>query len=126
MKMANQYYKTIGEAAQELGLISKKNKKPSTHTLRFWEKHFKQIKPKILSGNRRYYSSKDIEYLKLIFILLKNKGFTINGAKKALNDPSLKLDDHSISSVNKKNIKLLLKNKAVKIKRIIEKIKKTK
>ena len=123
MNNNNQSYKTISEVAQEIGLINKKNKKLNTHTLRFWEKHFKQIKPKILSGNRRYYSSKDIEYLKLIFILLKNKGFTINGAKKALNDPSLKLDDHSISSVNKKNIKLLLKNKAVKIKRIIEKIK---
>ena len=123
MEKSKEAYKTISEVAQEIGLENKKNKKPSTHTLRFWEKHFKEIKPKILSGNRRYYSSKDIEYLKLIFILLKNKGFTINGAKKALNDPSLKLDDHSISSVNKKNIKLSLKNKAVKIKRIIEKIK---
>ena len=126
MNINNHHYKTIGEAAEEIGLISKKNKKPNTHTLRFWEKHFKQIKPKILSGNRRYYSNKDIEYLKLIFILLKNKGFTINGAKKALNDPSLKLDGHSFSSVNKKNIKHSIKTKAEKIKRIIDKIKSTK
>ena len=123
MNYNNQTYKTIGEAAQEIGLINKKSKKLNTHTLRFWEKHFKQIKPKILSGNRRYYSSKDIEYLKLIYTLLKNKGFTINGAKKALNDPLLKLDDHSASSVNKKNLKNSLRTKAKNIKNIIKNIK---
>ncbi len=123
MNNNNQTYKTIGEAAQEIGLINKRSKKLNTHTLRFWEKHFKQIKPKVLAGNRRYYSNKDIEYLKLIYTLLKNKGFTINGAKKALNDPSLKLDDHSASSVNKKNLKNSLRRKAKNIKNIIKKIK---
>ena len=123
MNNNNQSYKTISEVAQEIGLINKKNKKLNTHTLRFWEKHFKQIKPKVLAGNRRYYSNKDIEYLKLIYKLLKNKGFTINGAKKALNDPSLKLDDHSTSSVNKKNLKNSLRIKARNIKNIIKKIK---
>ena len=51
--MNNQIYKTIGEVAQEINNSYKHNKKLNTHTLRFWEKHFKQIKPKILSGNRR-------------------------------------------------------------------------
>ena len=124
--MNNQIYKTIGEVAQEISSSNKHNKKLNTHTLRFWEKHFKQIKPKILSGNRRYYSKKDIVYLKLIYALLKNKGFTINGAKKALNDPSLKLDDSLFSSVNKKNLKNTLKIKLVKIKNIVEKIRKNK
>ena len=77
-------YKTISEAAKEVGLINKKNNTVNTHTLRFWEKNFKQIKPKILSGNRRYYSQKDISFLKLIYDLLKNQGFTIRGAKKFL------------------------------------------
>ncbi len=121
--MDNQIYKTIGEVAKEISYSNKNNKKLNTHTLRFWEKHFKQIKPKILTGNRRYYSKKDIEYLKLIYTLLKNKGFTINGAKKALNDPSLKLDDSLFSSVNNKNLKNVLKNKLVKIKSIVKKIK---
>ena len=67
MEKTKGLYKTISEVAQEIGLRNKKNKKLSTHTLRFWEKHFKQIKPKVLSGNRRYYSQKDIEYLKLIY-----------------------------------------------------------
>ena len=125
MQKTKEAYKTIGEAAQEIGLRNKKNKKLSTHTLRFWEKHFKQIKPRVLSGNRRYYSQKDIEYLKLIYNLLKNKGFTITGAKKALNDPSLKLDDTLFSSVNKKNFGSSIKIKASKIKNIIKKIKET-
>ena len=124
--MDNQTYKTIGEVAEEISISNKKNKKLNTHTLRFWEKHFKQVKPKILSGNRRYYSKKDVQYLKLIYTLLKNKGFTINGAKKALNDPSLKLDDSLFSSVNKKNLKNTLKIKLVKIKSIVEKIRKNK
>ena len=124
MQKTKQAYKTIGEVAQEIGLINKKNKKLNTHTLRFWEKHFKQIKPKVLLGNRRYYSQKDIEYLKLIYSLLKIKGFTINGAKKALNDPSLKLDGTLFSSVNKKNFGKSIKVKADKIKNIIKKIKK--
>ena len=61
----NRPYKSISEVAQEIGLVNKKNKKPNTHTLRFWEKHFKQIKPKLLSGNRRYYSDKDIKIYKI-------------------------------------------------------------
>ena len=123
-KKSKAAYKTISEAALEIGLIDKKTNKANTHTLRFWEKHFKQIRPKILSGNRRYYSNKDVQYLKLIYTLLKNKGFTIKGAKKALNDPSLKLDEALFSSVNRKNFGISLKIKADKIKNIIKKIKK--
>ena len=126
MEKNNQIYKSISEVAKEIGLINKKKNKLNTHTLRFWEKHFKQIKPKILSGKRRYYSKQDIEYLKLIYSLLKNKGFTISGAKKALNDLSLNLDESSFYSVNKKNFKITVKNKANKIKKLIEKIKKAK
>ncbi len=124
MDIDNKPYKTIGEVVKEISLSNKKNKKLNTHTLRFWEKHFKQIKPKIFNGKRRYYSSKDIEYLKLIYTLLKNKGFTINGAKKALNDPSLKLDESLSSSVNRKNLNNSVKSRLKKIKELVDKIKK--
>ena len=77
-------YKTIGEVAKDLDLINPKNGKPNTHTIRFWEKEFKQIKPKIFAGKRRYYDKKSIEILKKIRFLLKEKGFTINGVKKFL------------------------------------------
>ena len=66
-------YKTIGEVAKELNLINPKNGKLNTHTIRFWEKEFKQIKPKIFSGRRRYYDQKSIELLEMIRFLLKEK-----------------------------------------------------
>ena len=119
-------YKTISEAAIEIGLINQKNNKPNTHTLRFWEKSFKQLKPKILFGNRRYYSSNDIYLLKLIYNLLKKQGMTINGAKKALNTGSIKLDPSVLSDIKGENFKQEIKDKINKIKKLLEKIKKIK
>jgi DNA-binding transcriptional MerR regulator len=116
-------YKTISEAAKEIGLVNKKNNTASTYTLRFWEKNFKQIKPKILSGNRRYYSEKDISFLKLIYDLLKNQGFTIRGAKKILNLKGNKLDESLVQGIKKKTFYNSLKKKAKNIKFIVSKIK---
>ena len=93
------------------------------HTLRFWEKNFKQIKPKILSGNRRYYSQKDISFLKLIYDLLKNQGFTIRGAKKILNLKENKLDESLAQGIKKKTLYKSLKKRAKNIKFIVSKIK---
>ena len=116
-------YKTIGEAAKEIGLVNKKNNTVNTHTLRFWEKNFKQIKPKILSGNRRYYSQKDISFLKLIYDLLKNQGFTIRGVKKILNLKGNKLDESLPQGIKKKTLYNSLKKRAKNIKFIVSKIK---
>ena len=55
-------YKTISEVVKILDLKNRNNNSNSTHTLRFWEKEFKQIKPKILNGNRRYYDKKILIY----------------------------------------------------------------
>ena len=63
-------YKSIGEVAKILNLVNKKNGKLNTHTIRYWEKEFKQIKPKILAGKRRYYDQKCIFTLKKIQFLL--------------------------------------------------------
>ena len=108
-------YKSIGEVAKEIAI--------NAHTLRFWEKEFKQIKPKLLSGNRRYYSEKDINLLKLIYELLKNQGYTIAGAKKLLNNSSIKLDEELSSGIKKKNFQGSLKIRAQKIKLILNRIK---
>ena len=116
-------YKTIGEVAKELNLINRKNGKLNTHTIRFWEKEFKQIKPKIFSGRRRYYDQKSIELLKMIRFLLKEKGFTINGVKKfLLNKSSFDLDETFNTSINtsKKN----LKSKVERISNLVKEIKK--
>ena len=123
-KKSKSAYRTISEAAIEIGLINQKNNKPNTHTLRFWEKSFKQLKPKILFGNRRYYSSNDIYLLKLIYNLLKKQGMTINGAKKALNSGSIKLDQNIVSDIKGENLKQEVRDKVNKIKDILEKIRK--
>ena len=116
MKKKYQAYKTIGEVASILGLKDKKNNKLSTHTIRFWQNEFKQIKPKILSGNRRYFTEKDVEILILIKHLLKEKGMTIQGVKKILkNFKSGSLDEQVLNSVNNASdkSKILLKLKRI-------------
>ena len=98
---SNKAYKSIGEVAKILELVNEKKGTLNTHTIRFWEKEFKQIKPNILNGNRRYYNNDTIEILKKIKYLLKDQGMTINGAKKVLNsDKSLKLDELPNNSIN--------------------------
>ena len=116
-------YKTIGEVVKILKLKSRNNNSPPTHTIRYWEKEFKQIKPKILNGNRRYYDKNNIELLKKIQYLLKDQGMTVNGVKKILNknDP-LKLDESLNNSINVNTIK----NKINNISDIIKSLKKLK
>jgi DNA-binding transcriptional MerR regulator len=118
-------YKTIGEVAKLLNLVNKKNGCLNTHTIRFWEKKFKQIKPKILTGNRRYYDSSSIELLKKIKYLLKEKGMTINGVKKLINsNKSLELDEFSNNFISSNNIKI--KNKLKYISNLAKQLKKLK
>ena len=108
MTQINKKYKSIGEVAKTLNLVNKKNGKLSTHTIRFWEKEFKQIKPFIFSGNRRYYDANNIEILKNICYLLKNKGMTIKGVKKYLNNKESDLDEPNNQTINKKIIRTKL------------------
>ena len=113
-------YKTIGEVAKILNLINQKNGLPSTHTIRFWEKEFKQIKPKIFKGNRRYYDENSINILKKIKYLLKEKGMTLNGVKKVLNSTDSDIDEFYNTTINQKNI---IKAKIIKIKKLVKEIK---
>ena len=124
MTKSEDAYKSISEVARILELINKKNGKLNTHTIRFWEKEFKQIKPRILAGRRRYYDSRSIEVLKRIKFLLKEKGLTINGAKKIIDDNgSFKLDGLKNRSINS-DIKI--KNKLQNISNLIKELKKIK
>ena len=125
MVKESEAYKTIGEVAKIVGVINKKKGTLSTHTIRFWEKEFRQIKPKILSGKRRYYRNKEIHKIKLIKFLLKEKGMTIKGVKAILNNPkSLALDDTTKYSVTKQSLKKeKIKDKIKKISRIIDELK---
>ena len=116
-------YKTIGEVVKILNLKSRSGEKIPTHTIRFWEKEFKQIKPKIFSNNRRYYDQLNIDLLKKIKFLLKEQGMTISGVKKILNTGnSNKLDEISNKSIRTNN----LKNKISNISQIVKSLKKLK
>ena len=126
---AGKTYKTIGEVARELNLIDKKTGQLQTHTIRYWEKQFKQIKPTIMAGRRRYYSNKNIKMLIYIKSLLKEKGLTINGVKKILEGKQLEsIDDplnfgvYNPTDKSKKVIKDKLKN----ISKIIKELKEIK
>ncbi len=123
MDKSNNAYKTIGEVAKILQLKTKKKGTLPTHTIRFWETQFKQIKPKILNSNRRYYDERTINLLKKVKFLLKDKGMTINGVKKVLKgEESLELDEMANNSIKADN----LRNKLNKISSIIKNLKKLK
>ena len=69
-------YFSISEVAQMFGV--------NASLLRFWEKEFKQIQPKTNARGKRSYRKKDIEVIRSIYVLVKEQGFTLEGAKKAL------------------------------------------
>ena len=120
MDKSNSAYKTIGEVAKILNLKSNDKGVLPTHVIRFWESKFKQIKPKILNSNRRYYDEKTINLLKKVKFLLKDQGMTINGVKKILNnEDSLKLDEIADKSIRTEN----LKNKLLKISNKLKELK---
>ena len=122
MNKLNSAYKSIGEVAKILELNDEKKGRLKTHTIRFWEKKFKQIKPKLFNTNRRYYDQNSIDILKKIKYLLKDEGMTIKGVKKMLNkDKSLKLDEYSNKPINIQNNNL--RTKLNKISKIITELK---
>ena len=123
---SNEAYKTIGEVTKELGLVDKKTGDLQTHTLRYWETQFKQIRPSIRAGKRRYYSKKDFKIIKLIKFLLREKGLTINGVKKILNNQQAHfLDDNINFGVYKQGFKSskIIKEKVKNISKIIKELK---
>ncbi len=114
---------SISELSKALNLINEKNKKPLNHTLRYWEKEFKQIRPKLIN-KRRYYSLNQVEIIKLIKYLLKDEGMTINGVKNVLNSNANKLDDYNSYSLKTNYYKKELIKKSKLILNKIKKIKK--
>ena len=112
----------ISEVSKILNLIDPNTKKPLNHILRYWEKEFKIIRP-LKIRNRRYYSSKQLEIIKMIKFYLKNKGMTISGVKSLMLTNINKLDDDKFISLKDQYLKAKIKKKT---KIIFEKIKKLK
>ena len=119
-------YKTIGQVAKELNLNDKKPGQLQTYTIRYWETQFRQIRPSIRAGGRRYYSAKDRKIINYIKFLLKEKGLTISGVKKILSGKEIhSIDDNMNLSVYKPNLRntKIIKDKIKKISRIIKELK---
>ena len=119
MDKSDKAYKTIGEVAKILKFKTNDKGILPTYIIRFWETQFKQIKPKILNSNRRYYDEKTINLLKKVKFLLKDQGMTINGVKKILNnEDSLKLDEIADKSIRTENLRNKLINISNKLKEL--------
>ena len=112
----------ISQLSKILNLVNPLNQKPQNHILRYWEKEFKQIRPTIIR-NRRYYAEQQIEIIKLIKFLLKDKGLTIRGVKNILKSNINTLDAYDLISLQADYHK---KNIITKSKTILEKLKRIK
>ncbi len=112
----------ISQLSKKLKLVNPETKRPLNHIVRYWEKEFKQIKPKIINKHR-YYNNKQLETFKLIKFLLKDKGMTIKGVKNILNSKINKLDDHELLSLKTDYLRNKFKEKSIKIIKRINKIK---
>jgi DNA-binding transcriptional MerR regulator len=75
-KAIEKKYFTIGEVAIEFGV--------ATSLIRFWESEFDTIKPKKNRKGNRQFTKSDIEHIRLIYHLVKERGFTLQGAKEML------------------------------------------
>lgn len=96
MEESEKIYFSIGETAQMF------NVNPSL--LRFWEKEFDVIKPYKNKKGDRYFTKRDIETIRMIYHLTKEKGYTLQGAKDALKG------DKIVEQLSKSDIINTLKN----------------
>lgn len=87
-------YFTIGEVAKELDV--------ATSLIRFWESQFDSIRPKKNKGGARRYTKEDIEQIRTIYFLVKERGYTLQGAKDLLENSSTSKDKiEAIESLQK-------------------------
>ena len=102
-------YYSISEVAELLSV--------NTSLIRYWEKEFPQLKPNKIANGERRFTQKDIDLLKQIQTLLKDQGYTIEGARKSLKNAGLgQIPDNTLQEVEKKLMDMkeqmmVLKNK---------------
>ncbi|KFD39143.1 MerR family transcriptional regulator [Schleiferia thermophila] len=106
-------YYTMGEVTEMLGV------NPSL--IRFWHKEFSEyIQPKTNKKGNRLFTPKDVETIRKIYHLVKENGYTLEGAKKALKDKST---EHLLQTQYEDDSKELIRNKLLKIREELLKIK---
>ncbi len=91
IELPNKLYYSIGEVAEAFGV--------NASLIRFWDKEFDILKPKKNAKGNRMFTPEDIKNLKLIYHLVKERGFTLEGAKTYLKEkPKKALDKFEIIS----------------------------
>lgn len=101
LHLKEKLYYNIGEVSKAFNV--------NTSLLRFWEKEFKELNPKKKSNGIRKYTNTDIEILKKIYHLLKEKKLTIEGAKVNMSNQKDNLDKYIAIKSKLENIKDELK-----------------
>ena len=84
-KVIEKKYFTIGDVASQFGV--------ATSLIRFWESEFSILKPKKNRKGNRQFTKEDIENVRLIYYLVKERGFTLNGAKEMLKNETYAVKD---------------------------------
>jgi len=84
-KIIEKKYFTIGDVASQFGV--------ATSLIRFWESEFSILKPKKNRKGNRQFTREDIDNVRLIYYLVKERGFTLNGAKEMLKNESYAVKD---------------------------------
>ena len=69
--------------------------------IRFWEKEFDVLKPRKSNKGNRLYTKKDIENLRVIYHLVKEKGFTLQGAKEKLKEKPVEAQNKNLEAIEK-------------------------
>lgn len=78
VELPDKLYYSIGEVARAFDV--------NTSLIRFWEKEFDIIQPKKNRKGNRYFTPEDIKNFKIIYHLVKEQGYTLEGARNALNE----------------------------------------
>ncbi len=99
-KEIEKIYFTIGEVAERFNV--------ATSLIRFWESEFSILHPKKNKKGNRQYTKSDIEKIKLIYHLVKDRGFTLNGAKEMLKKNPEELQSKLDAIESLKNVKQFL------------------
>ena len=99
-KVIEKKYFSIGEVAQQLDV--------ATSLIRFWESEFEIIKPKKNRKGNRQFTREDIQNVKLIYHLVKERGFTLQGAKELLKNNSSPIKDRMALIDSLKDIRIFL------------------
>lgn len=100
LKPIEKKYFTIGEVAKELGV--------ATSLIRFWETQFDFIRPKKNKKGNRKFTQDDLKKIKLVYHLVKVKGYTLQGAQDHIRESKNSISDNAEMIESLKKIKKFL------------------